>query len=204
MFSWWCDWTQGQLYIFYLLSADRSSYVNKIFSGNQPCQLVIGRNRRFENHLRPHHQGSDVQGIQSHQNPDDGDEYIQEKFEASSHIRTLMMGTEMVPETSVSSYNQLMQLIAREDFIEFSRCKNFKSYRSSYVFVTLIALTVALILKHHTVKTCTWHCGKAPCILSLDTRWSGVVVRFMLLTLLLPNLILQAVQELPCCFLKLE
>jgi hypothetical protein len=29
-----------------------------------------------------------------------------------------MMGTEMVPETTVSSYNQLTWLIAREDFIE--------------------------------------------------------------------------------------
>jgi hypothetical protein len=29
----------------------------------------------------------------------------------------VMMGTEMVPETSVSSYNQLTRLIAREDFI---------------------------------------------------------------------------------------
>jgi hypothetical protein len=37
-----------------------------------------------------------------------------------------MMGTEMVPETSVSSYNQLTRLIAREDFIGFSRRENFK------------------------------------------------------------------------------
>jgi hypothetical protein len=29
-----------------------------------------------------------------------------------------MMGTEMVPETSVSSFYQLMWLIAQEDFIE--------------------------------------------------------------------------------------
>jgi hypothetical protein len=39
-----------------------------------------------------------------------------------------MMGTEMVPETSVSSYNHLTQLIAREDFIAFSGRENFKSY----------------------------------------------------------------------------
>jgi hypothetical protein len=39
-----------------------------------------------------------------------------------------MMGTEMVPETSVSSYNQLTRLIAREDLIEFSRRKNLKSH----------------------------------------------------------------------------
>jgi hypothetical protein len=37
-----------------------------------------------------------------------------------------MMGTETVPETSVSTCNQLMLLRAREDFIEFSRRKSFK------------------------------------------------------------------------------
>jgi hypothetical protein len=36
-----------------------------------------------------------------------------------------MMGTEMVPETSVCSYNQLTRLIAREDFVELSRRENF-------------------------------------------------------------------------------
>jgi hypothetical protein len=41
-----------------------------------------------------------------------------------------MLGTEMVPEMSVSSYNQLTRLIVREDFIEFSRCGNFKPYFS--------------------------------------------------------------------------
>jgi hypothetical protein len=45
-----------------------------------------------------------------------------------------MMGTEMVPETSVSSYNQLTRLIAREDFIEFSRRENFKSYNKLLSF----------------------------------------------------------------------
>jgi hypothetical protein len=29
-----------------------------------------------------------------------------------------MIGTEMVPETSVSSYNELTRLIAREEFID--------------------------------------------------------------------------------------
>jgi hypothetical protein len=47
------------------------------------------------------------------------------KFEVSSHIRTLMM----VPETSVSSCNQLTRLCAREDFIEFSRRESFKLYK---------------------------------------------------------------------------
>jgi hypothetical protein len=36
----------------------------------------------------------------------------------SSCFTTLMMVTEIVPETSVSTWNQLMQLCAREDFIE--------------------------------------------------------------------------------------
>jgi hypothetical protein len=39
-----------------------------------------------------------------------------------------MMGTEIVPETSVSTCNQLTRLCAREDFIEFSRRKIFKLY----------------------------------------------------------------------------
>jgi hypothetical protein len=39
-----------------------------------------------------------------------------------------MMGTKMVPETSVSSYNRLTRLIVREGFIEFGRRENFKSY----------------------------------------------------------------------------
>jgi hypothetical protein len=34
----------------------------------------------------------------------------------------------MVPETSVSSYNQLTRLCARKDFIEFSRRESFKLY----------------------------------------------------------------------------
>jgi hypothetical protein len=38
---------------------------------------------------------------------------------ASSHITTLMMGIEIVPEALVSTCNQLTQLCAREDFIEF-------------------------------------------------------------------------------------
>jgi hypothetical protein len=42
-----------------------------------------------------------------------------------------MMGTEMVPEMSVSSYNQVMWLTAREDFTEFSHRKNFKSYKKN-------------------------------------------------------------------------
>jgi hypothetical protein len=37
-------------------------------------------------------------------------------------IRTLMMGTEMVPETSVSSYNQLTLLIGREYFVDIFLC----------------------------------------------------------------------------------
>jgi hypothetical protein len=36
----------------------------------------------------------------------------------SHHITTLMMGTEIVPKTLVSTCNQLARLCAREDFIE--------------------------------------------------------------------------------------
>jgi hypothetical protein len=38
----------------------------------------------------------------------------------------MMMGTEMVPETSVN-FNQLTLLIAREYFIYLRRCESFKS-----------------------------------------------------------------------------
>jgi hypothetical protein len=53
----------------------------------------------------------------------------------SSRIRTLMMGTEMIPETSVSSCNQLTQLCAREDFIEFRRHESFKLYIRKHVLL---------------------------------------------------------------------
>jgi hypothetical protein len=39
-----------------------------------------------------------------------------------------MMGTEIVPETSVSSCNKLARLCAREDFIQFSRRERLKLY----------------------------------------------------------------------------
>jgi hypothetical protein len=48
----------------------------------------------------------------------------------------LMMRTEMAPETSVKC-NQLTQLIAEEDFINFSHCKSFRSYKISYVLTSL-------------------------------------------------------------------
>jgi hypothetical protein len=79
---------------------------NKIFSGTQPCQLVAGRNQHFGNHLCPHH-----------------------------HIRTLMMGTQMVPEMSVSSCNQLTRLCAREACTEFSCRESFKLYIFEHVLL---------------------------------------------------------------------
>jgi hypothetical protein len=47
------------------------------------------------------------------------DRYIEGTLRVSSHITTLMMGTEIVPETSVSTCNQVTQLCAQEDFFEF-------------------------------------------------------------------------------------
>jgi hypothetical protein len=88
---------------------------NKIFSGTELRHFVAGRDRRFGNHICPHHQGSDVTGYPE-----------RSLYRGSSHMRTLMMGAEMVPETSVSSCNQLTRLCAREDFIEFSRHETFK------------------------------------------------------------------------------
>jgi hypothetical protein len=47
-------------------------------------------------------------------------------------ITTLMMGTEIVPETSGSTCNQLTRLCARDDFVEFSRRESFKSYITTH------------------------------------------------------------------------
>jgi hypothetical protein len=115
--------------------------LNKIFSGNQPYQLVIGRNRRFGNHLRPHHQGSDVPrcfellciylpGTSAHG--------------SSSHIRTLMMGTEMIPETSVSFCNQLPRLISREDINECKLC-HVIYYEKTYLRIRTVLRITFLI-----------------------------------------------------------
>jgi hypothetical protein len=87
------------------LPVQRTKEYNKIFSGTQSRQLIAGRNRLFRNHLCPHHQGCDVTGYPE---------------------RSLY--TEIVPETSVFTCNQLTRLCAREDFIEFSRRENFKLY----------------------------------------------------------------------------
>jgi len=55
-----------------------------------------------------------------------------------------MMTTQMVLETSVS-YTQLARLIAREDFIEFSRHKSSRSYnilrKSSFLYSLLEKVT---------------------------------------------------------------
>jgi hypothetical protein len=44
-----------------------------------------------------------------------------------SYITALIMGTEMVPETS-AIFNQLTRLIVREDFINVNHRENFGSY----------------------------------------------------------------------------
>jgi hypothetical protein len=73
---------------------------DEIFSDCQPCKLVKN-SRHFRDHLCPHHQGQDHQ--------------------------TLVMGTQMVPETSVI-YNQLTRLMAREQIFNFSRRESVPSY----------------------------------------------------------------------------
>jgi hypothetical protein len=45
----------------------------------------------------------------------------------SVSITAVLMGTDMVPETSVI-FNQLTRLVAREDFINVSRLESFRSY----------------------------------------------------------------------------
>jgi hypothetical protein len=58
--------------------------------------------------------------------------YIEGMLGVSSHIKILRMGTEIVPETLVSTCNQLTRLSAREDFIEFSRRESFKIICNSF------------------------------------------------------------------------
>jgi hypothetical protein len=58
--------------------------------------------------------------------------YTEGMFGVSSHITTLMMGTETVPETLVSTCKQLTQLFAQEDFIEFILCESFKLHIKTY------------------------------------------------------------------------
>jgi hypothetical protein len=107
--------------------------LNRIFSFNQQRQLVIGRHRPL------------VPG-----------RCIQETYEVSSHIRTLMMGTEMVPETSVSSYNKLTRLNSREDCIKFSRRENIKSYNALNIgktFHQLRSVCSSNLTKYHSDTT---------------------------------------------------
>jgi hypothetical protein len=54
----------------------------------------------------------------------------------------------MVPETSVSSFNQLTRLCAREDFIECSRCESFKLYTD---LTTLKSLVTNYETFHNTI-----------------------------------------------------
>jgi hypothetical protein len=78
--------------------------MDKIFSGSKPFQLWI-KAQRFGDHLRFHYQGND-----------------------GNYIIPLMMEADMVSET-LGFYPQLTRLVAREDFIEFSRRESFKSYK---------------------------------------------------------------------------
>jgi hypothetical protein len=60
-----------------------------------------------------------------------GQLYRQDGVNFMSH-QILMMRTEMAPETSVK-FIQLRELIAEEDFINFSHRVSFRPYKISYV-----------------------------------------------------------------------
>jgi hypothetical protein len=70
---------------------------NKVFSDHQPCHMVKIP-LRFRDHFFPHHQG-----------------YFIRLYHPSCDI-TLMMGTDMVPETS-ENFNHVTWLMVREDFV---------------------------------------------------------------------------------------
>jgi hypothetical protein len=51
--------------------------------------------------------------------------------------QTLMMGAEMVIEMLVI-FNQLTQVVAQENFINFSHCESFRSYFAKFVCSTAV------------------------------------------------------------------
>jgi hypothetical protein len=77
----------------------------------QPRQ-VVKINRRFGNHLCPHHQGFDVAEY-----PECFGQVHTEDVQGIVSHQILTMATEMVPETSVP-FDYLTLLMVREDFIE--------------------------------------------------------------------------------------
>jgi hypothetical protein len=95
--------------------------------------------------------------------------YIEGTLGVSSQIRTLMMGTEIVPETSVSTCNQLMRLCAQEDFTEFSRRESFKLYIIVVIPVTysepinvihsLPTPCISMFLKYSYLVQIIWRCS---------------------------------------------
>jgi hypothetical protein len=73
-----------------------------------------------------------------------------------SHIRALMMGTGMVPETSAVS-KRLTRLIAREDFINVSRRESYTSHTGTLLKTKsyfICAQYNKLIWKVHRLRNC--------------------------------------------------
>jgi hypothetical protein len=92
----------SQRYIHGIYNLKLSRRLNSIKSSRaQPRQLVAGRNRVSGTISVPIIR-------------------IVMWLDTPSHITTLMMGTEIVPETSVSACNQLTRLHGREDFIVYT------------------------------------------------------------------------------------
>jgi len=92
---------------------------NNIFMGNQPRQFVKNYRHYFRDHIWPHHQGYNMRGCpdrhtHTHTHTHTCPKSVFDRI--PSHIIALMIGTEMVPETSVM-FKELTRLIAREDFL---------------------------------------------------------------------------------------
>jgi hypothetical protein len=62
--------------------------------------------------------------------------------------QTLMMEIEMVLEMSVL-FNQLTLLIAREDFVDFSRRESFRAYINTFAYLSICIIFRICCVKYY-------------------------------------------------------
>jgi hypothetical protein len=90
----------------------------------------------------------------------DSGRYIEGTHWVSSQITTLIMGTKIVLETSVSTCNQLTRLCAREDFIEVIYCVIFEDLTAAKMSMLLFWVVTSC---GHVVRY--QHCRGTHCLL---------------------------------------